>query len=64
MKIIYASYLEDKDSIIKHSKDLGYLTGEENQYMVNAQIGGALAVAEPFRYKDGPLFDFGQYSVK
>jgi hypothetical protein len=42
-----------------YSKKLGFLTGEENREMMNAHYAGALAVAEPFRYKDSKLYDFG-----
>jgi len=36
MHIIWGAFKDDKDSIIKHSKNIGFLTGEENREMINA----------------------------
>ncbi len=59
MNIIYGAFTENKDQILHYSRNLGFLTGEENREMLNAHYLGALAVAEPFRSNESKLYDFG-----
>lgn len=57
IEIIHGSYTSDRDKILKHSHDLGFLTGEENKEMLNAHTQSCMAVGEPFRSETG-LYNF------
>lgn len=60
MQIIWGAFKSDRDSIIEHSKNIGFLTGEENREMLNAHYTGTMIVGEPFRTPGYELYDFGQ----
>ena len=46
--------------IIDYSRNLGFLTGEENREMVNAHHTGVMIVGEPFRTSHpDELYNFG-----
>jgi hypothetical protein len=49
MRIIHGGFINDKDQILHYSKDVGFLTGEENKEMLHAHYLGVLAMAEPFK---------------
>jgi aarF domain-containing kinase len=36
MQIIYGAYKSDRDTILHHSRQIGFLTGDENKEMLNA----------------------------
>lgn len=60
MQIIWGAFKDDRDSIIKNSKNIGFLTGEENREMLNAHYIGTMIVGEPFRVPTSDdLYDFG-----
>lgn len=40
------------------SRDLGFLTGEENKEMLIAHYQGVLAMAEPFKLNSTGIYDF------
>ena len=46
-----------------HSRELGFLTGEENKEMINAHYLGVLAMAEPFREIPNGIYDFGSQTI-
>eukprot|EP01038_Epipyxis_sp_PR26KG_P010968 gene10968-14728_t len=56
MKLVWAAANEDKDTIIKVSKDLHFLTGDESDEFVRAHVETGLVVGEPFRINEP--FDF------
>ena len=61
MQIIWGAYKDDRDAIVHHSHNIGFLTGDENQEMLNAQYTGTMIVGEPFRLPNhDDLYDFGQ----
>jgi len=51
MQIIWGAFQDDKDRILQNSLNIGFLTGEENREMFNAQYKGVMIVGEPFRTK-------------
>ena len=59
MQIIWGAYKDDRDSIIHHSTNIGFLTGEESRQMYDAHYAGTMIVGEPFRCAEGELYDFG-----
>ena len=59
MQIIWGAYKSDRGMILDNSKDIGFLTGDENKEMLNAHFQGVMIVGQPFRTKDGELYDFG-----
>ena len=60
IEIIYGAYSSDRKKIIDNSKELGFLTGEENREMLNAHYTGVMIVGEPFRTSHpDELYNFG-----
>jgi len=60
IEIIYGAYSSDREKIIENSKELGFLTGEENREMLNAHNYGVMIVGEPFRTSHpDELYNFG-----
>ncbi|KAI3635764.1 hypothetical protein MIR68_006402 [Amoeboaphelidium protococcarum] len=53
----------DRDSAIKLSQDIGYLTGYESQMMINAHLNSLFTLAVPFRKSGGQTYDFGRTGV-
>lgn len=60
MQIIWGSLSDDKERIIHHSENIGFLTGEESREMYEAQYKGTMIIGEPFRTKDDELYDFNE----
>ena len=58
MKIIHGGFMNDKDQILHYSKEVGFLTGEENKEMLHAHYLGVLAMAEPFQKTPTGIYDF------
>lgn len=58
MKVIEAASIKNRKDEIYYSKELGFLTGEENPELIENHCASLEAVAEPFGYKEP--FDFGQ----
>lgn len=48
MKLVWASASRDSDTIMRVSKELGFLTGDETQEMMNAHLQSGLVIGEPF----------------
>ena len=63
MKIVYSASMNDKTSVLKYSKELGFLTGMENETMNEAHYNATHAVGEPFNIKNGDVFDFGNQNL-
>ncbi|KAF8958587.1 ABC1 family-domain-containing protein [Flammula alnicola] len=58
--LLQAAALGDRDACIKWSLKLGYLTGEEDQVMVDAHINSMTLLATPFKAETTQPFSFGQ----
>ena len=50
------------EAILKHSTNLGFLTGKENQTMLDAHVRAALLVGTPFA-EGGQPYDFGSQDI-
>ena len=48
IEVVKAAALMDKPKIIDYSIKLGFLTGKENEVMLEAHAGSVITVAEPF----------------
>ena len=59
MQIIMGAMEQDKEKVIHYSELIGFLTGEESKEMYDAHYEGTRIIGEPFRMKDGELFDYG-----
>ena len=59
LQIIWGAFKCDREMILTHSENIGFLTGEESKEMYNAQVQGTMIVGEPFRTNEGELYDFG-----
>lgn len=51
----------DRESCIYWSKQIGFLTGQESQTMINSHLQALLAIAEPFRSPGS--YDFSHYKT-
>ncbi len=56
LRIVWASANCDEETLMKQSRKMGFLTGEENELMLNAHKMSGFTVGEPF-WNDEP-FDF------
>jgi len=56
-----AAVKNDRESVKKFSKKLGYLTGLESEEMINAHVDSVIILGEPFRF-DGE-YDFANQDV-
>mmetsp|Transcript_8898 Transcript_8898/g.13310 ORF Transcript_8898/g.13310 Transcript_8898/m.13310 type:complete len:227 (-) Transcript_8898:31-711(-) len=61
MELVWASANRDREKLAEVSQSLGFLTGQENEEMMNAHIDAGLVVGEPF-YSDLP-FDFAKSNM-
>ena len=61
-QIVYGAAINDKERIIEYSKQVGFLTGEENKQMLESHSKSAMFVGEPFKHK-GHYFDFGDSDI-
>ena len=48
MELVWGAANDDKEKVLKVSKDIGFLTGDETNEMVNAHIKAGLVLGEPF----------------
>ncbi|GAA5825951.1 hypothetical protein JCM3770_001180 [Rhodotorula araucariae] len=58
-KLLRSAIREDRDGALQYSRELGYLTGEESQVMLDAHIDSLFALATPFRQSAPSPFPFG-----
>lgn len=63
MHIIHGAFIKNRDQVLHYSREVGFLTGEENKEMLNAHYCGTLAMAEPFQVTPNGLYDFGQQTI-
>jgi len=63
MEIIHGGFIDDRDKILHYSKEVGFLTGQENKEMLNAHYLGVLAMAEPFGEKPNGIYDFSSQQI-
>lgn len=61
LDIVYGASVKDKQVVLDCSTKLGFLTGEENREMKDAQVNAVLVVGEPFAQKTP--FDFGNQNL-
>lgn len=63
MHILQAAVAEDREACIHWSLELGYLTGEESETMLDAHIRSLTLLATPFRARkvSSPGADDGRY---
>lgn len=68
MHILQAAVAEDRDECVRWSLELGYLTGEESESMLDAHIRSLTLLATPFRARadaktgEDTLYEFGRGS--
>ncbi|KAG6828186.1 hypothetical protein H0H92_008845 [Tricholoma furcatifolium] len=63
LHLLQAAAAEDRDACIEWSLKLGYLTGEENQIMLDAHVNSMIGLATPFKASTPQPFDFGPGSI-
>ncbi|GAA5917246.1 hypothetical protein JCM8208_006767 [Rhodotorula glutinis] len=57
--LLRAAIGEDRDAALRYSRELGYLTGEESEAMLDAHLDSLFALATPFRPSSPSPFPFG-----
>ena len=62
LRIVWASANRDEGTLMKQSRKMGFLTGDENAQMLRAHKLSAFTVGEPFWTDDEP-FDFRGSSI-
>ncbi|KAJ7255048.1 ABC1-domain-containing protein [Mycena haematopus] len=62
LRLLQAAALEDRAACIECSLKLGYLTGEENQLMLDAHVDSMVLLATPFKLATPQPFAFGHGS--
>ena len=60
-KIIDAAARKDRESVLKWSREIGFLTGSESKAMNEAHVNSVMLLAVPF-HKDA-IFDFGKQTI-
>lgn len=63
LKTILAGAAGDRDGCLKHSRELGFLTGDETPVMENAHIESLLTLSEPFQESAPDLYDFKYQTI-
>ncbi|GAA6044282.1 hypothetical protein JCM8097_002111 [Rhodosporidiobolus ruineniae] len=59
-QLLQAAIEEDSEVAQRLSREIGYLTGEESQVMVDAHLASLFALATPFRPASPSPFPFGE----
>ncbi|CAK5271871.1 unnamed protein product [Mycena citricolor] len=59
LRLLQAAAQEDRSACIEFSLRLGYLTGEENELMLDAHVQSMILLATPFRTSTAQPFTFG-----
>ncbi|PFH46497.1 hypothetical protein AMATHDRAFT_77645 [Amanita thiersii Skay4041] len=59
LHLLQSAALEDRQACIEWSLKLGYLTGEENEIMLDAHVNSMVLLATPFRSSTHQPFSFG-----
>lgn len=61
--LLIAASKGDRDSCVKLSIQLGYLTGRESQEMLKAHVDSILTLAEPFLENAPEIYDFENQTI-
>ena len=61
LRIVWASANQDEETLMKQSHLMGFLTGDENEIMMEAHKMSGYTVGEPFA-KDG-IYEFGRSGI-
>jgi len=61
LNLILCAAKSDRDGVLKWSRDLGFLTGEETKEMNDAHIDATLAIGKPFT--SDSLYNFSDTSI-
>ncbi|KPV71867.1 uncharacterized protein RHOBADRAFT_18737, partial [Rhodotorula graminis WP1] len=57
--LLRAAVDEDREAALRFSRELGYLSGDENEVMLDAHLDSLFALATPFRPSSPSPFPFG-----
>ncbi|XP_023329507.1 atypical kinase COQ8B, mitochondrial isoform X2 [Eurytemora carolleeae] len=60
-KIIDAAARKDQESVLKWSREIGFLTGSESKAMNEAHVNSVMLLAVPFH--NDAIFDFGKQTI-
>ena len=60
-KIIDAAAGKDRESVLKWSREIGFLTGSESKVMNEAHVDSVMLLAVPFH--EDSIFDFGKQTI-
>ena len=60
-KIIDAAARKDRESVLKWSREIGFLTGSESKAMNEAHVNSVMLLAVPFH--NDAIFDFGKQTI-
>eukprot|EP01017_Pseudomicrothorax_dubius_P009290 TRINITY_DN13128_c0_g1_i1.p1 TRINITY_DN13128_c0_g1~~TRINITY_DN13128_c0_g1_i1.p1 ORF type:complete len:348 (-),score=49.25 TRINITY_DN13128_c0_g1_i1:110-1153(-) len=60
-QIVRAGARRDRETCLRASREIGFLSGEENRLMTNTHVDSIMIVAEPFAHPG--LFDFGSQTM-
>ncbi|CDO75244.1 hypothetical protein BN946_scf184633.g3 [Trametes cinnabarina] len=63
LHLLSAAVSEDRDACIQWSLKLGYLTGQENEIMLDAHVKSMVLLGTPFKASTPQPFKFGQGST-
>ncbi|KAG5644287.1 hypothetical protein DXG03_008773 [Asterophora parasitica] len=63
LRLLQAAASEDREACVEWSLKLGYLTGAEEQVMLDAHVNSMILLAMPFRSSTPQPFSFGQDSA-
>ena len=55
--------MNNREQILHYSKEIGFLTGQENKEMMHAHYLGVLAMAEPFKIMPNGIYDFANQQI-
>jgi len=61
-QLLQAAVSNDRDACVAWSLKLGYLTGEENEVMLNAHVNSLTLLTTPFKRDSPRPFSFGKGS--
>lgn len=61
LKTVWGASNDDPQMVLKATTELGFLSGEESQQMVDAHVESIVIVGEPFAARGG--FDFGNQAM-